>query len=338
MSRTQVSKKFWLDNNGAFEMHEGVVSNQLEPGVYEMVVIESPFGNKLFLKHMKVNTDNIAHLPDSLCDYLLTMVQGFWESRDRYSNMGLLHKRGILLEGMPGTGKTIVCLALGAALQKHGGITVLTTPMSPTRMLSKVLLDIRDTHPNAPIVNIMEDIDQQDIDSILPLLDGEHGLGNVVHLATTNFVSDLDARVTNRPSRFDEVINVTCPSEKARLAYLESVIPADGQKRLKTLAKISKDLNFAQLKELAICTYIYNRDPQETVDRLREMEWQAEEYERIAATEMITIPMMGDKVRRRILTAKKPAKLTKAPPTATPTATAAALTAMRMSIGESSSK
>lgn len=276
MAKTQEKKKskFWAVDEGSWRLVEGTIEQKLKPGLYELTVAEGFMGPPMIsLTEMSPRTDKLLPLPDSLCEYIVGAIEKFWANKSKYETMGLVHKRGLLMEGDPGTGKTAICLLVGQEIGKRGGCAVFTSPKTNIAPLPNILKMIREVHPEMPLINIMEDIDKhrRQVDTILPMLDGENQVSNIVHIATTNFKDKLDARLTNRPSRFDEVIKVKPPLQKAREAYLREVFK-DGavpESVIKEVAKHAKGLNFAHLKELAVSTYIYEVDPAKTANKLK---------------------------------------------------------------------
>jgi SpoVK/Ycf46/Vps4 family AAA+-type ATPase len=268
-----MKEKFWAVDEGEWRLIEGEIKKELAPGLYELTVRERAFGPpSITLVEMKPKTDKLLALPDSLCEYIVHSIEVFWASERKYTNMGLVHKRGMLLEGAAGTGKTAICLLVGMEIGKKGGCAIFTSPKTNIAALPHILQQVREAHPKMPIINIMEDIDRhrRQMDILLPMLDGENQVSNIMHLATTNFRDKLDARLTNRPSRFDEVIKVRPPVKRAREEYLRSIFP-DGDIPEDVLAEVvsaAKGLNFAHLKELAVSTYVYGHDPKRTAKRL----------------------------------------------------------------------
>lgn len=277
MSKSKAEKKpnkFWAVDDGEWRLVEGTIEQKLKPGLYELTVREMMMGPPaITLTEMKPKTDKLLPLPDSLCEYIVGSIEKFWANKKKYDDMGLVHKRGLLMEGDPGTGKTAICLLVGQEIGRRGGCAVFTSPKTNIAPLPNVLKMIREVHPDMPIINIMEDIDKhrRQVDTILPMLDGENQVPNIVHLATTNFRDKLDARLTNRPSRFDEVIKVKPPLQKAREAYLREVFKGGDvpEALLKAVVKHAKGLNFAHLKELAVATYVYDHDVEKAVSRLK---------------------------------------------------------------------
>jgi SpoVK/Ycf46/Vps4 family AAA+-type ATPase len=272
-----MSELFWVVDDDEWRITEGTIAKDIKPGLYELAVEQpGPFSPALnvCLRRIELNADKLLELPGSLSSYVMGVVNTFLSSREKYKQMGLLHKRGILLEGPPGSGKTATCMLVGHRIGKEGGISVFVPAGTKILPLPDVLKAIRKMHPDLFIANIMEDIDKHNryIDHILPMLDGEMQIDKVMHIATTNFVDKIDARLTNRPSRFDEVIRSRPPLKKEREAYIRTLfadptaIPGLAQ-----MVSASKGLQYAHVKEVAIATHIYGRDPVKTAAKMREL-------------------------------------------------------------------
>jgi hypothetical protein len=274
VKETAPKEKFWAVDDSEWRLVEGTIEHKLKPGLYQLMVRESLMGPpSITLAEMTPKTDKLFALPDSLCEYIVGTIEKFWNNKHKYDEMGLVHKRGILMEGAPGTGKTAICLLVGREIAAKGGCAIFTKPDTSIYPLPRILRAVRDMHPDMPLLNIMEDIDRhkREMDTLLPLLDGEDQVANIVHIATTNFKDKLDDRLTGRPSRFDDVIKVKHPLKKAREEYLKNVFPNDKIPAdvLDKVAKVSGGLNFAYLKELAVSTYVYEIDPAVTSKKLK---------------------------------------------------------------------
>ena len=199
--------------------------------------------------------DDLIELPDHATGRVLSGMETFWASAERYRALGLIHKRGVLLWGPQGSGKTVTVQLLMSRLIARDGIVLL---FGNPQITLAVLPMIRRIEPERPLIVVMEDIDEM-IGSygehdILSLLDGEKQIDNVVQIATTNYPERLGARILNRPSRFDERIFVGMPSAQSRLTYLQTAIERSGA-RLETaeLHRWRDDtdgLSIAHLREL----------------------------------------------------------------------------------------
>jgi AAA+ superfamily predicted ATPase len=259
--------------NGKFAGNVPTTRN-LEPGAYRPQW-DDRYGVVVERRHVK--TDNIVEFPDAASDAVLRSIQMFWERKDIFLRNGHLFKRGIMLWGPPGSGKTITINLVMRDLIKRGGIVVLV--QSP-ELATATLELIRKLEPERPVICVLEDIDEIIREyrehTLLALLDGENQVGNVVHLATTNYPELLPSRLVNRPSRFDEVIKIGMPSDEARKIYILSRL---SEAQLFELAlpeihhwiKDTRDMSIAHLRELIVAVTCLGREYKETIDRLKAM-------------------------------------------------------------------
>jgi SpoVK/Ycf46/Vps4 family AAA+-type ATPase len=164
-----------------------------------------------------------------------------------------------------------VALILKDIIQR-GGIGIFSDA-SPY-VLSECLKKLRDVEPERPVVVILEDLDaiisENGESQTLALLDGEKSIDNVVFIATTNYPENLDGRVVNRPSRFDRVIKIDMPSNKAREYYLKERFDLS-KEELASWVAASKGFSLAHLKELAISVKCFGNPFEAEVERLKKM-------------------------------------------------------------------
>jgi hypothetical protein len=260
----------------------GKTAKILPQGVYRFA--QNSQGQIVFMK-AKMVTDNLFHLADTVSIKIINSIAQFWDSKANFDKFGMLFKRGILLFGPPGSGKTVCVTLLAKQIMDRGGIVSMCEHPS---ICSTALQTIRRIEPDRPIVNIMEDIDSI-IDNygdpaILSLLDGENQVANVCHVATTNYPERLDPRIVNRPSRFDEIRKVDMPPPEVRRAYFAHVLkefqltdnpvvafPAGQNAELDLWVKDSEGFSMAHLRELVIAMRCLLRDYPSTVKRLHTM-------------------------------------------------------------------
>ena len=252
----------------------GPTVRSVPPAVYTPLMTPSGF----FLSKSPIVSDGIYQLPDMATEEVLREAQSFWDSEAKYRKHGLLFKRGVLLWGQPGSGKTVTVKVLMSELIKRGGIVLLGDDVGGIITGLKV---IRGIEPSRNIIVVMEDIDEiinrYGEAIVLSVLDGEHNVDNVLNVATTNFPERLGARIVNRPSRFDRTIFVDMPGEAARREYIQKKT-SDGLSStdLQQWVQDTEKMSIAHIRELIAAVYCLNQSYPEVVDRLKKMMYRPE--------------------------------------------------------------
>lgn len=214
--------KMWAVYGDTFIACEKAI-DKLEPGQY--VIVNTQDRGIVFVKKT-VTLDSFIHLPDSASEAILSEIETFWSREDRYRKFGFLWKRGVLLYGPPGSGKTTTVQMLSEKIINAGGLAIYVD----NPKIGAYGLDLlRKIEPDRPIIVILEDLDsiikKYEETELLSLLDGELQIDNVVFIATTNYPQKLDPRIINRPSRFDIVKKIPMPSADARRVFILSKNP-----------------------------------------------------------------------------------------------------------------
>lgn len=263
------SSEWALVGHGLFTPSMGSVAT-LPPGCY------TPFytGNEWVLKASVMTHDVIHDLGDDTQVGVLRELNAFLKRREAYERYGLVYKRGILMHGKPGTGKTVILSQIADKVTALGGYTIQADSMQLARMM---LNKIKGVHPVSLVVVILEDIDRfcdddDDESELLEMLDGNTQHDGVVYIATTNNIESIPARVRQRPSRFDAVVEVLPPTEHARAVYLGKL--ADGDLTAEDLSEIVRKTDgmvMAQLKEIFILHKVYGHPVQDAVARVKAM-------------------------------------------------------------------
>ena len=222
------------------------------------------------LQPLPIMTDNLYRLPDTKSDEVIEEIRRFWTINHLFKKWGFVHKRGFLLWGPPGSGKTsTIAMATRQMLEMDGLVIFGDNPQG----MGSVLYQIRQVEPHRPIIVIVEDIDtvihRHGEAEVLAILDGEQSIDNVVFLATTNYPEKLDGRVVNRPSRFDKVVKIGMPSPEARALYLSKKgIP---EAEVQQWVDLSEGFSIAHLKELIVCVMCFGDKLEEVSARLHKM-------------------------------------------------------------------
>jgi hypothetical protein len=266
----KAAQRHWGTNpEGTLFWGTSNIVNDIPPGLYKCGMRDDvgPCFQKLMIE-----TDTLIQLPDMVCNEVIEQIQQFWSDRVRLAmeKRGFLHKRGILMYGEPGSGKTCTIQILVQMLIKKEGIAIYAEDPG---VLSNCLQLLRRIEPDRPIIVILEDFDtltdrDRRENNWLAVLDGESQIKNVVFLATTNYIEQLDKRFVDRPSRFDVIMPVPMPTAKARSAYIRYKEPELDDDTLFEWVQASAGYSIAHMKEMMLSVLCYGKTLDETCLRL----------------------------------------------------------------------
>lgn len=205
-------------------------------------------------------------------------IRKFWSLESKYKELNELYKRGIMLAGSSGSGKSCTLQLVCDELVNSGGLVIKFD--NPELFIEAIRL-FRQIEPNRNFIVVMEDLDGFLDDwpesTILNILDGVDQTNHVVFLATTNYPDKILGRLMNRPSRFDRVFDFGPPDPKVREFYLSNLVEKyrknnkDFSIDIEKWIKDTDTLSIAHLKELFISVNIFEYDYNETLKMLKGM-------------------------------------------------------------------
>lgn len=167
----------------------------------------------------------------------LREIVEFLKNPTKYTDMGAKIPRGILLNGDPGTGKTL----LAKAIAGEAGVPFYQTSGSYFEEkfvgvgASRIRKLFQKAKENAPCIIFIDEIDsvaqsrydsskasnsEQSLNQLLAEMDGFDSKDNVIVIAATNHIEVLDSAIL-RPGRFDRQIFVPKPDVNAREKILQ---------------------------------------------------------------------------------------------------------------------
>jgi hypothetical protein len=260
-------KQPWAMSNGRYWQGTDSAA-RLPAGVYG-VGVSQRLGPYLDL--VSVVKDDLVMLPDMGADEILGEIKMFLDKEAHYRSRGMVHKRGILMHGVPGSGKTSTSeLLIELFIQQVGGIVFAL--QDPAAIAVGIGL-VRALEPTRPVMVVLEDIDGMlrggAEEHLLNLLDGKQQFDRVIYVATTNHLAQLPERIANRPSRFDLVINIGVATAAARLRFLEIKEPDMSPERRLEFVAVSEGYSIAHLKELLLLTEVYEKPLDEAAARIQ---------------------------------------------------------------------
>jgi hypothetical protein len=201
-------------------------------------------------------------LEPDLNELLRQDYETFWQSEAWFAGQGLPYRRGFLLYGPPGNGKTTVARIMAC----HP----LVTPFSidfcceglPNTALTEMFQAAED---KAPALIILEDLDRVfgaeapanqsaiTLQHLLSCLDGLATQNGIVVVATANDPTTLDAAILKRPGRFDRLAAFPPPSLEMRQLYFRRLTNgALDEQTIGVAARESDRMSFVQLREAYI--------------------------------------------------------------------------------------
>lgn len=241
----------------------------LPAGLY--IIKEDNYGRLNFIKK-PIHTDDLLNFTDSISDKILREINSFWKLGKDFRDYGFLHRRGYLLYGPPGGGKSVTVQQIISGLIKNGGIA-LWADGHPQNIIEGVQI-LRKVEPTRHIVVVFEDIDAI-IDkfgeaAILSYLDGEGNVDTLLNIATTNYPRKLDQRIVARPRRFDRVEKIGMPNISIRREYFKAKINLEGEE-LEQWVESTKDFSFAALADLIISVKCFKYTFEEAIEKLKKL-------------------------------------------------------------------
>jgi len=248
---------------------------KIPPGFYE----PSMFNRQLCLKKNKIYMDKILRLPDDTLQLILNDIENFWTRKSIYREYDFVCKRGILLYGPPGCGKsTAIQLLAETLIKEYQGIVVNIPHPDSLDLFSDVMASLKQIEPDKKFITIVEDIDnfvsnRSVTTQLLNVLDGHMKLDDMVTIATTNYPEKLQERITNRPSRFDRRYEIDVPNADVREYYIRHMVKEKDLKSIDMKLWINDTDKFTldHLKELVLSVFVLGMEYEQALADINNM-------------------------------------------------------------------
>lgn len=204
-----------------------------------------------------INPEDVI-LEEKLKNDIYGSIERFFDENDTfYKKYNIPHKRGILLHGSPGNGKTTMIKSL---LKKVEAPIVYwqITEYTNSGTIKEVFQEISDYTPAILVIEDLDTMPNHAKSVLLNTLDGATTEEGIFLIGTTNYPERIDSAFTNRPGRFDKLYEIKLPTEDLRFQYLMMRKMTDfyTEAEIKEIASKTEDFSFVQLSELfQSCVY-----------------------------------------------------------------------------------
>ncbi|MCX8197865.1 MAG: CDC48 family AAA ATPase [Candidatus Micrarchaeota archaeon] len=224
---------------------------------------------EVFLEKPNVRWSDIGGL-ENVKKELKEAVELPLKNPEVFSRIGIRPVKGILLVGLPGTGKTLFAKAV--ATETEANFISIKGPEVLSKWVGESEKAVREIFRKArmatPCVIFIDEIDaiapyrgsvdegnrvaERVVDTLLTEMDGLTGLKNVVVIGATNRPDILDPALM-RGGRFDRIIEIPAPDEKARLEIIKihtRAMPLAKDVDLQEIAKKTEGYTGADLENV----------------------------------------------------------------------------------------
>jgi len=254
---------------GAISVRQWVIVNRREAAVSLNMLrqIDPPRrinmvgGRDIPLPENGYNWESVL-LDPALNELVREDFETFWESEAWFAEQQLPYRRGFLLYGPPGNGKTTVARIMAC----HPLVSTHSIDFSCEGLPNDALTGMfQAAEDQAPALIILEDLDRVfgagaganqsgiTLPHLLGCLDGLARQNGIVVVATANDPTTLDAAILKRPGRFDRLAAFPAPSLAMRHAYFDRMTGgAWVPQQIEAVANEADRMSFAQLREAYI--------------------------------------------------------------------------------------
>lgn len=266
----------WSEHDGRY----AAVSNTVAtiPSGYYSIGFSNEMGLHFVKEEPKLN--KLYYLPNKASDIILNDIDKFWTLESVYEKYERVFKRNYLIYSEPGTGKTsLINLMCQDLIKKYEGIVISINSIRDLEIFVDAIKLLKKVEPNRKVIVIIEDIDtycdyNNKLNSeLLNILDGNLKVNNMVIIATTNYIDKLEARYTNRPSRFDRVIEFPLPNEECRRVFIEQTVKSEDISKIDIDEWVKKTEGYTidHLNELILLYFVFGHDEDEAFADINKM-------------------------------------------------------------------
>lgn len=245
------------ENNYYLDEFHGKEVTGIAPGFYNIQL--RPFRPPMLCKiDSKINEDYVFGKGDIL-ETLLEEISTFAAKHDAYRAMGIIHKRGYILHGPPGTGKSAVAKRLCQTWVDSGGFVIdMARSFEGDEYRFNQVTDFIKQLLGVTALKVLFYCDEIDVlfdklgdCDLAGLFDGSwiNRESTCMFVGTTNYFERIDSKFIERPGRFDRRIVLTAMHPITQQLILRKL--GLSEKIIAEISKKAEGVTAAMLTEIA---------------------------------------------------------------------------------------
>ncbi|MHA1334661.1 MAG: CDC48 family AAA ATPase [Promethearchaeota archaeon] len=181
----------------------------------------------------RISYEDIGGLDETI-QKIREMIELPIKHPELFKRIGISAPKGVILHGPPGTGKTLLARAVACETEAH--FLTISGPEIMSKFYGQSEENLRkvfeEAKENAPAIIFIDEIDsiapkrgntgeveRRIVAQLLALMDGLESRGDIIVMAATNRINDVD-QALRRPGRFDREIEIGVPDVKGRYEIL----------------------------------------------------------------------------------------------------------------------
>ncbi len=234
----------------------------------EIIISEKSHREIIESEKSRVSYEDIGGLEEEI-QKIREMIELPIRHPEIFKRIGIDPPKGVLLHGVPGTGKTLLARAVAYETEAHfitiSGPEIMSKFYGQSEQnLRKIFEEASEEAPSIIFIDELDsiapkrgevtgEVERRVVAQLLSLMDGLEGRGEVIVIGATNRVNDIDPAL-RRPGRFDREIEIGVPDTDGRYEILQihtRGMPIHEDVDLRTIAEKTHGFVGADVEALA---------------------------------------------------------------------------------------
>ena len=268
----------WIKTEKGFVPQNGEIFESIPSALYD-AYYDYELG-EVALRKIEFQEKSVFMGFDPKHQKVIDHIQQFWEQKEVYTKYKLTYKRGILMYGPHGSGKSTILKHICDNFIKQNGLALIVdnSITNQIRLFKSFIENAKKIEPERKFTIIIEEVEEilynRERD-FLDLMDGIEKMDNILYIFSTNHIEKIPARFLNRPGRIDMECFVGYPEAQIRKDFIKHLCKELDkpilEKDLNKLTKHTNNLSMAQIKEAFIRINIFNFPYDEVIKDMKKL-------------------------------------------------------------------